>query len=178
MRMLQRLAIIATLGLALAAQAQPTSRTPDVGFVPTPEDVVAGMLRLAKVKRSDVVYDLGSGDGRIPIAAVQMFKAKSAVGIDIDPQRIREANENLRKASVGDRVRFLNQDLFTTPIGEATVVTLYLLQSLNEKLMPKLQKELKPGSRVVSQSFSMGAQWPADEAIQVEGRSVYLWIIK
>ena len=136
------------------------------------------MLKLAKVGPDDVVYDLGSGDGRIPIAAVQTFKAKSAVGIDIDPQRIREANENLAKASVGERVRFLNQDLFATPIGEATVVTLYLLPSLNEKLMPKLQKELKPGSRVVSQSFSMGTQWPADQTIQAEGRSVYLWIIK
>jgi ribosomal protein L11 methylase PrmA len=109
---------------------------------------------------------------------VQTFKAKSAVGIDIDPQRIKEANENLKKAGVGDRVRFLNQDLFATPIGEATVVTLYLLQSLNEKLMPKLQKELKPGSRVVSQTFSMGSQWPADQTIQVDGRNVYLWTIK
>ena len=175
--------LFSTVLVAGAAQAQTASqpaqlRSPDVIYVPTPPEVVEAMLKLAKVGPNDVVYDLGSGDGRIPIAAVQMFKAKSAVGIDIDPQRIREANENLRKASVGDRVRFLNQDLFTTPIGEATVVTLYLLQSLNEKLMPKLQKELKPGSRVVSQSFSMGAQWPADETIQVEERSVYLWIIK
>jgi predicted RNA methylase len=175
--------LFSTVLVADATQAQTTAqpaqlRSPDVIYVPTPPEVVEAMLKLAKVGLNDVVYDLGSGDGRIPIAAVQMFKAKSAVGIDIDPQRIREANENLRKASVGDRVRFLNQDLFTTPIGEATVVTLYLLQSLNEKLMPKLQKELKPGSRVVSQSFSMGAQWPADETIQVEGRSVYLWIIK
>ena len=175
--------LFSTVLVADATRAQTTSqpaqlRSPDVIYVPTPPEVVEAMLKLAKVGLNDVVYDLGSGDGRIPIAAVQMFKAKSAVGIDIDPQRIREANENLRKASVGDRVRFLNQDLFTTPIGEATVVTLYLLQSLNEKLMPKLQKELKPGSRIVSQSFSMGAQWPADEAMQVEGRSVYLWIIK
>ena len=91
---------------------------------------------------------------------------------------IKEAGENLTKAGVGDRVRFLNQDLFTTPIGEATVVTLYLLPSLNEKLMPKLQKELKPGSRVVSQSFSMGEKWPPDQTMQVEGRNVYLWMIK
>ena len=163
--------LFSTVLVAGAAQAQTASqpaqlRSPDVIYVPTPPEVVEAMLKLAKVGPNDVVYDLGSGDGRIPIAAVQMFKAKSAVGIDIDPQRIREANENLRKASVGDRVRFLNQDLFTTPIGEATVVTLYLLPSLNEKLMPKLQKELKLGSRVVSQSFSMGAQWPADETIQ------------
>jgi len=156
----------------------PQLRSPDVIFVPTPPEVVDGMLKLAKVGPNDVVYDLGSGDGRIPIAAVQTFKARSAVGIDIDPQRIREANENLKKAGVGDRVRFLNQDLFTTPIGEASVVTLYLLQSLNEKLMPKLQKELKPGSRIVSQSFSMGEKWPPDQTIQVEGRNVYMWIVK
>ncbi len=156
----------------------PQLRSPDVIFVPTPPEVVDGMLKLAKVGPNDVVYDLGSGDGRIPIAAVQTFKARSAVGIDIDPQRIREANENLKKAGVGDRVRFLNQDLFATPIGEASVVTLYLLQSLNEKLMPKLQKELKPGSRIVSQSFSMGEKWPPDQTIQVEGRNVYMWIVK
>ena len=130
--------------VAGAAQAQTATqaplRSPDVIYVPTPPEVVEAMLKLAKAGPNDVVYDLGSGDGRIPIAAVQTFKAKSAVGIDIDPQRIKEANENLKKAGVGDRVRFLNQDLFTTPIGEANVVTLYLLPSLNEKLMPKLHE--------------------------------------
>jgi ribosomal protein L11 methylase PrmA len=160
-----------------AAPAAPL-RTPDVIFVPTGPPVVEAMLKLAKVGPNDVVYDLGSGDGRIPIAAVQDFNAKSAVGIDIDPQRIKEANANLAKSKAGNRVRFLNQDLFTTPIGEASVVTLYLLQSLNEKLMPKLQKELKPGSRVVSQTFSMGPTWTPDQTIQVDGRNVYLWIIK
>jgi ribosomal protein L11 methylase PrmA len=160
-----------------AAPAAPL-RTPDVIFVPTGPQVVEAMLKLAKVGPNDVVYDLGSGDGRIPIAAVQDFNAKSAVGIDIDPQRIKEANANLAKSKAGNRVRFLNQDLFTTPIGEASVVTLYLLQSLNEKLMPKLQKELKPGSRVVSQTFSMGPTWTPDQTIQVDGRNVYLWIIK
>src|SRR4029450_4526914 len=136
------------------------------------------MLKLARVGPNDVVYDLGSGDGRIPIAAVQKFNAKAAVGIDIDPQRISEDNANHAKAGVGARVKFLNQDLFTTPIGEATVVTLYLLPSLNEKLMPKLQKERKPGWRVVSESFSMGDKWAPDQTIQAEGRNVYLWTIK
>lgn len=168
---------LVSAGLVSAQTAAPL-RTPDVIFVPTPTDVVAGMLKLAKVGPNDVVYDLGSGDGRIAIAAVKDFGARSAVGIDIDPQRIREANENLKKSGVGDRVRFLNQDLFETPIGEASVVTLYLLQSLNEKLMPKLQKELKPGSRVVSQTFSMGSGWQPDQQIQIDGRNVYLWIIK
>lgn len=170
--------VVAAAGPASGQATAPALRSPDVIFVPTPPEAVAAMLKLAKVGPNDVVYDLGSGDGRIPIAAVQTFKARSAVGIDIDPKRISEANENLKKAGVGDRVRFLNQDLFTTPIGEATVVTLYLLQSLNEKLMPKLQKELKPGSRVVSQTFSMGEKWPPDQTLQVEGRNLYLWTIK
>jgi cyclopropane fatty-acyl-phospholipid synthase-like methyltransferase len=169
--------LLAGIASAQSAPAAPL-RSPDVIYVPTPPDVVDAMLKLAKVGPNDVVYDLGSGDGRIAIAAVQKFNAKSSVGIDIDPQRIREANENLKKAGVGDRVKFLNQDLFATPIGEATVVTLYLLQSLNEKLMPKLQKELKPGSRVVSQTFSMGSQWQPDQTIQVDGRNVFLWTIK
>ena len=175
--------LLTAVGVAGAAQAQtpsqaPQLRSPDVIYIPTPAGLVDAMLKLAGVGPNDVVYDLGSGDGRIPIAAVQTFNARSAIGVDIDPKRIREANSNLKKANVGDRVRFLNQDLFTTPIGEATVVTLYLVQSLNERLMPKLQKELKPGSRVVSQTFSMGSQWPADQAIRVEGHNVYLWIIK
>jgi SAM-dependent methyltransferase len=170
--------VVAGIASAQAAPAAPPLRAPDVIFVPTPPEVVEAMLKLAKVGPNDVVYDLGSGDGRIPIAAVQKFNAKSAVGIDIDPQRIKEANENHAKSGVGARVRFLNQDLFTTPLGEASVVTLYLLQSLNEKLMPKLQNELKRGSRVVSQTFSMGPTWNPDQTIQVDGRNVYLWTIK
>jgi precorrin-6B methylase 2 len=165
-------------GMASAQTAAPALRSPDVIFVPTAPEVVEAMLKLAKVGPNDVVYDLGSGDGRIPIAAVQKFNAKSATGIDIDPQRIKEAMANHAKSGVGARVRFLNQDLFTTPIGEASVVTLYLLQSLNEKLYPKLIKELKPGSRVVSQTFSMGSLWEPTQTIMVEGRNVYLWIVK
>jgi ubiquinone/menaquinone biosynthesis C-methylase UbiE len=153
-------------------------RTPDVIFLPSAPNVVEAMLQLAQVGPEDVVYDLGSGDGRIPIAAVQQFRAKAAVGIDIDPARIIEANANLLTAGVGDRVKFLNQDLFTSSIGDATVVTLFLLQSLNEKLRPKLQRELKRGSRVVSQRFSMGSAWTPDQTIHVDGRDVHLWIIK
>jgi ribosomal protein L11 methylase PrmA len=151
-------------------------RSPDVIFVPTPQEVVDAMLKLAKVGPNDVVYDLGSGDGRIPITAVKTFNAKSATGIDIDPQRIREANENLKTAGVGDRVRFLNQDLFTTDISQASVVTLYLLPSLNLKVLPKLNKELKPGTRVVSHAFDMGDIKP-EQTQNINGRTIYLWTV-
>jgi predicted RNA methylase len=168
-----------------SAQQQGTQaplRTPDVIFVPTPEEVVDAMLKVAKVSKDDVVYDLGSGDGRIPITAARQYGAR-AVGIDIDPERIREANAGLKEAGATDpsllnRVRFLNQDLFTTNISEATVVTLYLLPSLNIKLIPKLNKELKPGTRVVSHAFDMGPDIKPDiEPINVNGRTVYFYTI-
>jgi predicted RNA methylase len=168
---------VGTLAAQQAAQ-QPALRSPDVIYVPTPHEVVEGMLKLAKVGPNDVVYDLGSGDGRIPIAAVQKFSAKKAVGIDINPERIKEAEANHKTAGVGDRVRFILGDLFEQDISEATVVTLYLLPSLNVKLMPKLKKELKPGARIVSQSFDMMGQWEPEETINVDGRPVYLWTIK
>jgi ribosomal protein L11 methylase PrmA len=168
------LAILVALVVPSSAQQTPL-RSPDVIFVPTPQEVVDAMLKLAKVTKSDVVYDLGSGDGRIPITAAKTYGARG-VGIDIDPQRIKEAAENLRNADVGDRVRFLNQDLFTTDISEATVVTLYLLPSLNLKLLPKLNKELKPGTRIVSHAFDMGDAKPT-ETLNVNGRTVYFWTI-
>ena len=161
--------------VVVPASAQAPLRSPDVIFVPTPQEVVDAMLKLAKVTKNDVVYDLGSGDGRIPITAAKTYGARG-VGIDIDPQRIREANENLKAAGVGDRVKFLNQDLFTTDISEATVVTLYLLPSLNLKVLPKLNKELKPGTRVVSHAFDMGSAKPLD-TLNVNGRTVYYWTI-
>jgi ribosomal protein L11 methylase PrmA len=182
MRMQSFLPMVLALTLALpaaaAAQAATQSplRSPDVIFVPTPPEVVAAMLKVAKVSKGDVVYDLGSGDGRIPIAAVKDFGAARATGIDIDPQRIKEATANLEKAGVGDRVRFLNQDLFTTDLSEATVVTLYLLPSLNLKLMPKLKAELKPGTRIVSHAFDMG-DWVPEQTLDVDGRKVYYWTI-
>ena len=154
----------------------PKLREPDVIFVPTPQEVVDAMLQMANVTAKDVVYDLGSGDGRIPITAAQKFGAR-AVGIDINPERIKEANANLAKAAVGDKVKFLNQDLFETDLSEATVITLYLLPSLNQKLMPKL-KALKPGTRIVSHSFDMGSAWPPEKTQDVNGRMVYMWTIK
>src|SRR6187401_118377 len=178
---LTALALILGLTLVAAAQqAQAPLRTPDVIFVPTPQEVVDVMLKLAKVTKDDVVYDLGSGDGRIPITAAKVYGAK-AVGIDIDPERIRDANENLKTTAASDRtilsrIKFLNQDLFTTDISEATVVTLYLLPSLNIKLLPKLNKELKPGTRVVSHAFDMGDIKP-QQTQNVNGRTIYLWTV-
>src|SRR5262245_7728088 len=119
--------LIIVVAFAPAIVAQAPTRTPDVIYVPTPQEVVEAMLKMADVKAGDIVFDLGSGDGRIPITAVQKFSAARATGIDIDPQRIKEANENAKKAGVTDKVRFLNQDLFTSDFREATVVTLYLL---------------------------------------------------
>jgi precorrin-6B methylase 2 len=172
-------ALAVVLALAVPASAQeaaPKLRDPDVIYVPTPQEVVDAMLALANVTSKDVVYDLGSGDGRIPITAAQKYGARG-VGIDINPERIKEANENLAKAGVGDKVKFLNQDLFETDISQATVVTLYLLPTLNVKLMPTLKK-LKPGTRIVSHSFDMGTEWPAEKTQDVNGKTIYFWTIK
>jgi ribosomal protein L11 methylase PrmA len=175
------LALVAAVPSTAAAQAAPAQATqalrqPDVIYVPTPPEVVKAMLELANVGKTDIVYDLGSGDGRIPIAAVKDFGAIRATGIDIDPQRIKEANANAQAAGVTDKVRFLNQDLFQTNISDATVVTLYLLPSLNLKLMPKIKAELKPGTRIVSHAFDMG-DWKPEKQLNVNGRNVYMWTI-
>jgi SAM-dependent methyltransferase len=179
MRMARIPGILALLCLVSFAHAQAPApqqvRTPDVIYVPTPPEVVAEMLKVANVTKNDVVYDLGSGDGRIVITAAKERGARG-VGIDIDPERIREANENARAAGVTDKVKFLQQDLFETDFREATVVTLYLLPSLNVKLRPKLFKDLRPGTRIVSHSFDMG-DWKPDQTIDVDGRTVYYWVI-
>jgi SAM-dependent methyltransferase len=157
------------------AQAATASRTPDVIFVPTPQQVVDEMLKVANVKKGDVLYDLGSGDGRIAITAAKRYGVR-AVGIDIDPQRIAEANENAKKEGVSHLVTFKNTDLFTTDISEATVVTLYLLPRLNVKLRPKLFAELKNGTRIVSHAFDM-SEWQPEKHLKVDGRDVYFWTI-
>jgi SAM-dependent methyltransferase len=151
------------------------SRTPDVIFVPTPNDVVDKMLEMAKVTANDLVYDLGCGDGRIVITAVQRYHARG-VGIDIDPERIKEATANARRAGVSNRVKFIQGDLFEADISAATVVALYLLTELNLKLRPKLMKELEPGTRVVSHAFGMG-DWKPERTADVGGATVYLWRI-
>jgi ribosomal protein L11 methylase PrmA len=174
------LMVVLTSTVVVPAHAQQATqqklREPDVIYVPTPPEVVTAMLKVAKVGPNDIVYDLGSGDGRIPIAAVKEFGAARGTGIDINPVRISEANENAKNAGVTDRVRFLNQDLFETNLSEATVITLYLLPSLNLKLMPKLMAELKPGTRIVSHSFDMG-DWKPEQTLDVNGRMVYYWTI-
>ena len=161
-----------------AQQAQPAAaapaRVPDVIYVPTPQAVVDEMLNVASVGANDVLYDLGSGDGRIPITAAQRFGTRG-LGIDIDPQRIKEANENLARAKVGDKVKFVMGDLFALDLSEATVITLYLLPDLNLKLRPTLLK-LKPGTRIVSHDFSMG-DWKPDRVVQVAGKTVYFWTV-
>ena len=161
---------------APAAKPQKELRAPDVIFVPTPHEVVDAMLKVAKVGQGDVLYDLGSGDGRIPITAAQKYGIARGIGIDINPQRIREANENLRKAGVGDRVRFINADLYESDLSSATVITLYLLPELNLKLLPKLLKEVKPGTRIVSHAFDMGT-WKPEQSLDVGGRKVFFWTI-
>jgi cyclopropane fatty-acyl-phospholipid synthase-like methyltransferase len=150
---------------------------PDVPYVPTPPTVVEAMLRMAQVTSADIVYDLGCGDGRIPIMAAQKYGARG-VGIDIDPRRIQEANENAKAAGVTEKVKFLVQDLFTSDFSEATVVTLYLLPSVNEKLMPRLQKDLKPGTRIVSHAFTFGDAWPFERKEDVDGKTIYFWTVK
>jgi SAM-dependent methyltransferase len=153
--------------------AQAPSRRPDIHFVPSPSEVVDAMLRLAGVAAGDVVYDLGSGDGRIVIEAARQFGARG-VGIELDPALVADAVRRAEAAGVADRVRFFEGDIFTSDLSGATVVTLYLLTSINDRLRPKLMKELEPGTRIVSHQFTMG-DWQPDAEITVAGRPVYLW---
>jgi cyclopropane fatty-acyl-phospholipid synthase-like methyltransferase len=159
-------------------ESNTAQRPRDVIFVPTRETVATAMMTLAGVTKNDVVYDLGCGDGALVIAAARL--GARVIGVDIDPQRIKEATENVRAAGVQDRVTLIRGDIFDPDIKiqEATVVALYLLQSLNEKLMPRLKAELKPGSRVVSHAFSMGDSWPPDRTEVADGTRVHLWTIK
>jgi ribosomal protein L11 methylase PrmA len=171
-----RIVAAVVLGLsATGAAAQTAPRGVDVPYVPTPEPVVNAMLKLAQVKRGDVLYDLGSGDGRIVIAAAKRYGVRGT-GVDIDPERIREANANARKAGVSARVRFLNEDLFDIDFRDATVVTLYLLPRINLKLRPKLLAELRPGTRIVSHGFDMG-DWKPERVAEVGNSTIYLWTI-
>jgi SAM-dependent methyltransferase len=176
--------VVAVLSVAtVAAQSAAPRRQPDVPYVPTTEAAVQTMLKLADVKKTDVVYDLGCGDGRIVITAAKSLGARG-VGIDINPVRIGEANENAKKAGVEKLVRFEENDLFEADIHEATVVTLFLLPHINLKLRPKLLQDLKPGTRIVSNTFDMGDWKPEKEVIVPDSdedsylsHRVYLWIV-
>ena len=182
-RFFRRGAILALFALTSAlAQAPKAKRAPDVPYVPTTEQAVEAMLELAKVTRNDVVYDLGCGDGRIVITAAKKYGARG-VGIDINPERIAEARANAKKAGVEHLVKFIEQDLFEADIREASVVTLFLLSSVNLKLRPKLLADLKPGTRVVSNTFDMG-DWKPDKEFTLDNgedsylsHKFYLWII-
>ena len=167
------------LCLAWASLISPQKLAP---YVPTPDDVVDRMLTLARTTARDTVYDLGCGDGRIPIAAARKYGARG-VGLDIDAQLVEQAKSNARAAGVEALVEFRVQNVLEADVSAATVVTLYLLSSSNERLRPMLQKQLKPGARIVSHAFSMGREWPADEIDQfVSARgdevTLYLWRVK
>jgi ubiquinone/menaquinone biosynthesis C-methylase UbiE len=174
--------LLLSASVATAQSGKPPPQ-PDVSYVATTKEAVQLMLKLAGVKKSDVVYDLGCGDGRIVIAAAKIYGAHG-VGIDIDPRRILESKNNAKKAGVEPLVRFEENDLFKADIREATVVTLFLLSSLNIRLRPKLLQDLKPGTRIVSNTFSMG-DWPPDKEVMVEtsgknnflSRKLYLWVV-
>ena len=156
-------------------QPAPAAANSLAPYVPTPQDVVDRMLGLAGVTSKDVVYDLGCGDGRIVITAAKKFAARG-MGVDIDPDRIKESEANAKAAGVEHLVTFKLQDAMTVDFSPASVVTLYLLPSLNEKLKPKLMKELKPGTRIVSHAFDMG-DWKPEKELDVNGRKVYFWTI-
>ena len=150
-------------------------RAPDVPYVPTPQPVVDAMLEVAGVKPGDVLYDLGSGDGRIVVTAAQRFGVRG-VGIDINPERIQEAEANARAAGVERLTEFRQEDIFKADFGEATVVTMYLLPSVNNRLKPKLLNDLKPGTRIVSHAFDIEG-WEPERIIETDGRTIYFWVV-
>jgi SAM-dependent methyltransferase len=166
--------LLAACGLTLSPAQTTERRKPDVPFVPTTEAAVQAMLKLADVKKSDVVYDLGCGDGRICIAAAK--RGARAVGVDIDLVRVRECIENATRARVRDTVKFLRQSFFDTDLREATVVMLYLLSEINVRLRPKLLWELRPGSRLVINHFDIG-DWKPDATLKAHHRELSLFII-
>ena len=170
------LILLAMLAFQTQTPPSPGPRQLDAPYVPTPPRVVDAMLKMARVTGSDVVYDLGCGDGRIPLAAALKHGARG-VGVDLDPKRIDDATENAKAAGVTDKVRFAAENVFDTDFRDATVVFLYMSLDVNQRLMPKL-KALKPGSRIVSHVFDMGPAWPPDERGETDGKTYYLWVIR
>ncbi|MDB5019546.1 MAG: type 11 methyltransferase [Pedobacter sp.] len=171
-KMLTSLVIILICTISYAdAQEKPQL---DVPYVPTRPNVVDGMLRMANLKKGDVLYDLGCGDGRIVVAAAKQYGV-TAVGFDIDPERIAEANANAKTAGVSDLVKFVNANLFNTDLSKASVITMYLLPSVNMQLRPKILA-LKPGTRIVSHAFDMG-DWKPEKTENVDGSIIYFWTV-
>jgi hypothetical protein len=156
-------------------RAELPSQPPDVPYVPTPQVVVDAMLELGEVKEGDMLYDLGSGDGRIVVTAAKNLGVRG-VGIDINPERIQEAEANARQAGVENLTEFREEDLFKADFSEATVVTMYLLPSVNNRLKPRLLSELKPGTRIVSHAFDIEG-WDPQRVVEVDGRTIYLWVV-
>ena len=173
------LATVLVLAVGAGAQTTTPSRTPDVPYVPTDEKIVAEMLKVASVGKNDVLYDLGSGDGRIVITAAKQLGTRG-VGIDIDPERIKDANENAKKAGVTARTRFILGDIFEADFREATVVTMYLLPEVNMRLRPKLLRDLRPGTRIVSHNYDLG-DWKPRRTIKIAlpdgDHWVYFWVV-
>ncbi|HUE86120.1 MAG TPA: methyltransferase domain-containing protein [Vicinamibacterales bacterium] len=167
--------LVAAASVAMAAVRQAPSRPPDIHYTPTRQNVAEAMLALAGVGRADVVFDLGSGDGRLPILAAQLHGARG-VGVEIDPKLVAIARANAKDAGVSDRVTFIEGDLFAADISTATVVTLYLSTSLMRQIEPKLKSELRPGARIVSHQFWF-AGWPADRTVRVDASELFLWQI-
>ena len=164
--------------LFTVAACKPVEQSPrkaDVVYIPSPDEVIEAMLELANVTSTDIVYDLGSGDGSIPIFAAKKYGARG-VGIEINPVLVQDARRNADEAGVSHLVHFIEADLFEADIAEATVVTLFLLESLNERLRPRLLSSLQPGSRIVSHEFGMGA-WQPEKSIEVVRRKVHLWTV-
>jgi SAM-dependent methyltransferase len=174
MTVMKTLCIAVSLVVA-AAVVQAQQRTPDIHFVPTRQTIAEAMLKLAGVTGADVVYDLGSGDGRIVITAAQRFGARG-VGIELDPKLVGISQQVAREGGVANLVTFIEGDLFKSDISAATVVTLYLSNTVNMRLEPKLRRELRPGTRIVSQRFPIGT-WPPEQTVKVEGETLMLWTV-
>lgn len=178
-RSLLKLSVAGVAGalISLPAAAQPILKRPlDVPYEPSPPQVVDRMLEIGKVGKNDLLYDLGSGDGRIVIAAARKYGTRG-VGIDLDPKRVEEANANAKNAGVEDKVQFRVGDLFQTDFSDASVVTLYLFPGVNRKLRPELWRQLKIGTRVVSHTWDMGPEWPPEKTEIIQGRSIHYWTI-
>jgi tRNA G46 methylase TrmB len=167
---------IALAGTMLATQ---TTRLPQPGapYVPSPQSVVDAMLELAHVTADDVVYDLGSGDGRIPITAAQRYGARG-VGVEIEKRLVAESNDNAKKAHVADRVTFIHGNLFETDVRPATVVVLFLLPRMLDDLRPTLTRDLRPGARIVTHGYDFGPSWPPEQSRDISGLIIHLWTIR